>query len=371
MRSTVPFFEEKMKTRYMMLTLTDECNLNCTYCYEKHKSKAVMDKDFAIHAIESELNSDNEYDLVEIAFHGGEPFLCFDLIREICETIWAGKYRKPYYFFITTNGTLVKGDIQNWLYKNRKKILCSLSIDGNKHMQDINRSNSFDRIDLGFFKKTWPEQEVKMTVSAETLPELYDGITFLHECGFEISENLGYGIDWKQEKNVKILSRELSKLIRYYLEHPELKRCRLLSAPIEYLAYDDPDHIHCSIGNMVVYSVDGRKYPCHFFLPNSVGEEMSDKSFEIDFSDKSIYQDPECQRCDALKVCPTCYGANYSATGDVALRDKNVCEMVKVSAKATGYLLYQLITQYGISSLHLSPEKEKATLIGIQKANRL
>ena len=360
-----------MKIKYMMLTLTDKCNLQCIYCYEKNKTDAVMDKDFAIQAIEAELNGNDEYEAVEVAFHGGEPFLCFGMIKEICERIWAGTYKKKYYFFITTNGTLVAGEVQEWLFRNKDKIMCCLSIDGNSHMQDINRCGSFDRLDLEFFRRTWPQQEVKMTVSNETLPELYDGIVFLHECGFEIAENFGYGIDWNQADNVSILTRELSKLIRYYLDHPELKRCRLLSAPIEYLAYDHLDNIHCSIGDMVVYSVDGRKYPCHFFLPNSVGDEMAEKSFRIDFTDKSIYQDPSCRNCKALNVCPTCYGANYAATGSPAIRDKTLCEMIKVSAKATAYLLYQIIDIHGISFLNLSPEKEKATLIGIQKANEI
>lgn len=355
----------------MMLTLTDNCNLNCLYCYEKNKSTAVMDREFAIQAIDSELRACSGYDVVEVAFHGGEPFLCFELIKEICETIWRNSYSVSYYFFITTNGTLVKGVIQDWLYQNRNRITCCLSIDGNKWMQDINRSNSFDSIDLVFFQHTWPLQEIKMTVSKETLPYLYNGIVFLHECGFLIAENLGYGIDWSKADNVSILSRELSKLIDYYLEHPELQRCRLLSAPIEYLAYEDMDHIHCSIGSMTVYSVNGQKYPCHFFLPNSIGEELAKKSLEIDFEDKDNYTDPSCSGCKALNVCPTCYGANYSATGNISTRDKNICEMVKISAKATGYYLYQIIEKYGISYLKLTPEKEKATLIGIQKASML
>ena len=45
--------ERKKKT--VMLTLTEFCNLNCTYCYEKNKSLKTMDYDVAMHILEKEL----------------------------------------------------------------------------------------------------------------------------------------------------------------------------------------------------------------------------------------------------------------------------------------------------------------------------
>lgn len=43
-------------------------------------------------------------------------------------------------------------------------------------MHNLNRSNSYNDIDVDFFRKTWPTQAIKMTISAETLPMLADGI---------------------------------------------------------------------------------------------------------------------------------------------------------------------------------------------------
>lgn len=354
----------------MMLTITEKCNLNCSYCYEENKSTKVMDKDLAIKLIEKELNSDDDYEMVEIDFHGGEPFICFELIKDICETIWKKKYDKKYYFFATTNGTLFNNEIKSWLKEHKKSFCCCLSIDGNKKMHDINRDNSFDSIDYKFFIETWPIQEVKMTVSEQTLPYLAEGIIFLHKIGFIISENFAYGIDWSNKNNVSILSREYSKLIDYYLENPQIKRCRLLSTQIENLAYDFEEHITCGIGKgMAVYDVEGKRYPCHFFQPNSVGEEKSIQSEKINFSDKTIYSDPICDKCDIKNACPTCYGANYASTGDVAIRDKNMCGLMRISAKATAFLYASLIEKYGVESLKVTKEKEKALLVGIKKVN--
>lgn len=58
--------ERKKKT--VMLTLTEFCNLNCTYCYEKNKSLKTMDYDVAMHILEKELTKEDGYDECEIQF---------------------------------------------------------------------------------------------------------------------------------------------------------------------------------------------------------------------------------------------------------------------------------------------------------------
>ena len=311
------------------------------------------------------------YDTVEIDFHGGEPFLCFELIKDICETVWERNYKKKFYFFATTNGSVVDEEVKSWLLKNRNRFICSISLDGNKTMHDINRSNSFDKIDYLFFVNTWPEQEIKMTISEHSLPYLFEGIKFLHENGFVIAENFAYGIDWSDDENIRILTRELYKLIDFYLERPQLKRCKLLSMPIEYMALEDSDNLMCGIGSgMKVFDTEGNLYPCHFFQPNSVGMELSKKSKEIDFSNKSLFVDNDCNGCELKNVCPTCYGANYSSTGNVAVRDKSMCNLNKVAVKATAYLYFRLIDRYGISVLNCSKEEEKAILAAIRRINK-
>lgn len=79
---------------------------------------------------------------------------------------------------ITTNGTLIHGEIQNWLYKNRDRVILKLSIDGDKKSNDITRPNSFSQIDLPFFVNTWPLIVASMTITPERLPLFYDNIRF-------------------------------------------------------------------------------------------------------------------------------------------------------------------------------------------------
>jgi len=89
----VVFFEEKGAKIYMgnrklayMIFVTMECNFRCSYCYEGiDKETWSMNIDIADKVIAFILtNSDfDKADEIEIAFHGGEPLLNFDIIKYI------------------------------------------------------------------------------------------------------------------------------------------------------------------------------------------------------------------------------------------------------------------------------------------------
>jgi len=319
------------------LTVTQNCNLACTYCYEGYKSKQEMPYELAVDIIDQYLNSSSSsYDECVIDFFGGEPFLNFPLIKRICEYVWSRKWKKPYLFSTTTNGTMIHGEIQDWLYRNSRRFHVGLSLDGTKKMHDLNRSNSFSKIDLPFFKNTWPSSSVKMTISKETLPDLAEGTIYIHGLGFEIHNNPAYGIDWTDPNNLQILSCELKKLIQYYLENPNIKPCSLLDMKIEYHGYTEKKW--CGTGtHMVIFDVDGKNYPCHAFLPLSIGLEKSESSRSFDFSAIQNLIDPKCGGCILYNICPTCYGSNFNETGSVAIRNQQHCNLTKIRALACSY----------------------------------
>jgi len=321
------------------LVVTQNCNLACTYCYEGYKSKQVMPLETALNIVESYLsNSTDEYDECVIEFFGGEPFLNFPLIKQVCEYVWAKTWKKPYLFFTTTNGTLVHGEIQDWLLKNKNRFEATLSLDGTQAMQDLNRSKSFTQIDIPFFRNTWPNASVKMTISKETLPHLTEGVIFLHALGFPIHNNLAYGIDWADPINIEILKRELEKLIEYYLSHPEIPPCSLMDMKIEYQDADE-EKKWCGVGtHMVVFDVDSISYPCHAFLPMSIGKEKATSSRDLNFNLTQNLIDPKCKDCVLHYICPTCYGCNYDESGNVAIRDNSLCQLTKIRALACSYL---------------------------------
>lgn len=325
------------------LTLTECCNLKCRYCYEEHKTLRTMTWETAKMILDKELNQKDYSEAINFELFGGEPFLQFELIKKIVEYLKTNKAKKPFRLFVTTNGTLVHGEIQEWLKQNRYAIQCGLSLDGTKEMHDINRDNSFDKIDLDFFVKTYPEQPIKMTISKESLPFLSDGVKFCHKLGFLINCNLAYGIDWSNEENASILEKELKKLIDFYIENPEIKPCSILDSDIKMVAYDSNNiktRKWCGTGtHMHTYDVDGEVYPCQFFTPLSAGKELSEKSKCLKFCEEipDDFLDEKCRDCIVKMICPTCYGSNYISTGDLYHKDDSMCKLTKITMLARSY----------------------------------
>ncbi len=343
------------KRKIVTLTITERCNLNCIYCYENNKSNRVIDIGLAKAIVEREIEDRGDFEGIEFDLFGGEPFIAFDVIKEISEYIkkCCQETQFPFVIFLTTNGTLVHGEIQRWLLENIEYVKCGLSLDGTKEMHDTNRSGSFSAIDIDFFRNNYPEQDVKMTISRESLNTLADGIIFLHHLGFEISCNLAYQIDWSDERNKSTLYRELMKLIDFYIANPDIVPCSMLGMGIENVgSYNSEKCVRfCGAGKETkAYDVEGNVYPCQFFMPLSIGIEKAMKARDIVFPDKEIPDnvlDKKCRDCVIKSSCPNCYGANYAASGSIYLRDMNMCILNKIIMKARSYL-YGLKWQKGL-----------------------
>lgn len=358
-----------MKVKTVTLTLTQSCNLKCSYCYEHYKSPRKMSLDTAKEIIDREICNVDGIDAFEFDLFGGEPFLAFDLIKEITEYIRNKNCPLPYVVFATTNGTLVHAEIQEWLKSHSDCFVCGLSLDGTREMHNINRSNSYDDIDLEFFQKQYPDQDVKMTISQETLPSLAAGVIDMHKKGFLVSCNLAYEIDWSQEKNSDILSRELTKLIDFYLENPDIEPCSMLAMEISNIGmHSDKAVRFCGAGRyMCSYDVDGRAYPCQFFMPLSIGEGKAANVKNIAFPNEIIpdeYLDEKCKRCVIRSACPNCFGANYASTGNIYSREDNMCRLTKIIMKARSFFRAK---QWELGHLHMDKQKEQALLRAIIK----
>ena len=369
MRKNLDKFMNKPGTKIVILTLTDSCNLACTYCYEHNKAPNTMALETALNIVEKEMTMEDGSDFVCIYYFGGEPYLQFEEIKKIHSFLKSRQWPKGWFGFTTTNGTLVHGEVQQWLRDNASSMEVYVSLDGKREMHNKNRCDSYDKIDLDFFRKEYPF--AKMTVTRETLPGLAEGVIELHEQGFEVSANLGYGIPW-EENDPEILSEQLLRLIDYYMAHPQYKPATVL-----YLAIMDMDpegeHLKrfCGVGPLMKsYDVDGQVYPCHAFAPLCLGKEKAEKAKSLDFTcplTKDML-DEKCRNCPAVGVCPTCYGINFGASGNVYHINEDHCRMMKVQFLANALFKYKL---YQAGRLSLTPEEELRLLRNIQAVQKL
>ena len=313
-------------SRKICLSTNSNCNLKCIYCYEKNKQHLEFDENEAFKVISSILKIKTK-DGTKIKLHGGEPFLVFPKIKRLCENLWKQNFTEYYHFHITTNGTLVHGEVQNWLYENRNKITIKLSLDGQRYSNNINRPNSFDLIDIPFFLKTWPDLRVNMTITPQTVPYISNNIKFYAGIGIKkVISHFALMTDWENCHLEKELYKQLQEVIVFYLDNPEFEPWYFFSYDIGQTLQKNRSFSPCSLGTTKAYDYQTKAfYPCHMCFPSLGGVKISEELGKIDFSRLNELEEEPCANCPFINICITCYAENYISRGSVSRRDMSLC----------------------------------------------
>lgn len=364
-------FSQPESTRVVSLMLTWACNLNCTYCFEKFKTKgremtvnmakSILSKEFEM------MRDQKSHGKLKVEFFGGEPLLKFDVIRQVTEWIEANDPGVDYLLSVTSNGTLLDEEKKKWFTKHKDKIRIVMSIDGSEEMQRTNRGALAQDVPIDFVRKTWPTLHFKSTISRANLHNLAEGIIYLLEKGHVIAPNLAQGEDWKDGDEI-IYKRELEKLADWHLAHPDVEPMNIFNQPFFALLEPHcsrPPKKNCGTGTtMATYDVDGTAYPCHLFVPITHGRKNALESIgKIDFYDDESLIDESCRECGMLRVCKTCYGFDFKDRGSVKKRDKRACKMKLAEA--------QVISDFQINWLMMLQKKRPLTemeLFGLKGA---
>jgi uncharacterized protein len=131
-RDLVYTLAEPIRRPILILHLTNNCNFRCKYCYAEHPESQNMSFELAEKAIETFRNHFDQPITVE--FHGGEPLLRTNLIREL-----ASRYSgyADVFFCVQTNASLIDDEMADFLTEN--KIQVGVSVDGPKEINDRTR----------------------------------------------------------------------------------------------------------------------------------------------------------------------------------------------------------------------------------------
>jgi len=275
---------------------------------------------------------------IEIDFIGGEPLLEYHLIKKIVSYVESKNLNIPYIFYADTNGTLLTTEMKKWFLDKINIFKLGLSLDGKKETHDINRSNSFDSIDIEFFLQNYPEQGVKMTLFEYSLHNLAENVIYIHSLGFNEIDgvNLAEGtFDWNKDEYISLLIPQLKILVDYYVDHDELKPCRLLEKEIDICESQIKEsNKWCGVGvSTHFFDIDGKRYPCSFITPMTFNKKDLDFIAETDFTKEDNFIDDECfNNCYIYPICPTCAGANYKINKSFKLRNKGKCRIQKLIA---------------------------------------
>jgi uncharacterized protein len=128
----------------MVMNVTNQCNLSCTYCYEYSEDKIVdtengrqpkwMSEETARQSIDFLLREAGP--VAHVTFFGGETLLNFRVVQTAVAyaKARAAELNKEIDFSITTNATLLKPDVIDFLAAHRFGV--TISIDGPPELQD-------------------------------------------------------------------------------------------------------------------------------------------------------------------------------------------------------------------------------------------
>ncbi|MBP1546784.1 MAG: 4Fe-4S cluster-binding domain-containing protein [Oscillospiraceae bacterium] len=319
------------------ICLTHSCNLDCIYCYQKHDGNNRMSFETACKCIDYIFNNvPDDMNGVEISFIGGEPLIEFELIKKIVEYTIENYKSEQYIFYATTNGTVLNAEMKQYFTAHKDHFVLGLSLDGIPEVHNKNRSNSFDKIDIDFFIKTWPNQSVKMTLSEYSLEHLAESIIYIHSLGFkEIGGvNLFEGtFDWSDPKYIRTLIPQLQELVSYYVENDSLTVNQMLSRKI-YVCEETnrPKRKWCGIGTgAIFFDTDGTRLPCPFITPMTFDKQELEDILKTDFNNQANFIDDDCfKNCYIYPICPHCAGANYLTQKTFKNRDKSRCRIQKL-----------------------------------------
>jgi uncharacterized protein len=131
----------------LVLNVTNQCNLACTYCYEFGADKIstqvgkpkYMTPEVARSAVDFLLDSAKGRQAAHITFFGGETLMNFRLLKDVVEyaNAKAAETGRRMTYSLTTNATLLTDPIIDFLSEHAVGV--TVSIDGPKDMQDARR----------------------------------------------------------------------------------------------------------------------------------------------------------------------------------------------------------------------------------------
>ena len=333
-------FDNAMKrdTNYytILLCVTHRCNLNCSYCYQQHDSMHEMSYETAISCIKKALAITECNSIVEFIFFGGEPLLRFDLMRDVVTYVNKNYMSRKIRFFASTNGTLLTDDMKRWFIDNKDTITLGLSLDGDRKSHNINRSNSFDAIDINFFKTTWPAQNVKMTVSTKTIGNYASDVEFLHSLGFGINGGtLCIDDECVSDDTLLIFAKQLFQLIDYYSSQTKAPYNALFD--VDLVSCENEKKFvkkNCSVGDkLFFFDTNGEIYPCTFMTPMTFNKQDMERINKTNFTQSDAFIDEDCyNHCYLFPICKICPAENYLHNNSFKKWNRKRCALTQLIA---------------------------------------
>lgn len=267
--------ENKIDIRYLVLWLSDDCNLHCKYCYaEPNFQKENMSFETAKKAIER--CQGKEFTLV---FAGGEALLNFEVMEKIFDYLEKNHYQCK--LSLQTNGTLITEEIAKKLKK--MKINIGVSFDATVEVHEELRGFSKKTIEgIYELKKIGKQVNLNCVLNNKTIPFLEKFV----EIAYYFGNIQGIGLDLLRITGNCLENYDIS-VVKEEEIYPSLKKAyqktKLLSSltgkkigirEIEEAKIrksqtcNNEQYCYASLGQSIVVTPRGDTYPCSSLVGN-------------------------------------------------------------------------------------------------------
>jgi uncharacterized protein len=348
----------------MVLNVTNQCNLSCTYCYEYGEDKIVdtengkqpkfMSEETARASVDFMLKEAGTNPVAHITFFGGETLLNFPVLKS---TIAYARQRaaeagKAVDFSLTTNATLLKPEIIEFLAENRVGV--TISIDGPKEVQDKfrvfqNGTGSYDIVapkikELLKRHRTRPiGARVTLTSGKMDVKRIYTHLT--EEIGFW---EVGFAPVTTASNRAHAISgggydemlAQFTDLANDFLEASVANRHHGFSnvkETLEELHKGVSKAYPCGAGlGLLGVATDGDVALCHRFAGSdahklgTVRDGIDRTTQHAFYESHHIANKTDCGVCWARPLCSGgCYHEAHTRYGDTARANLHYCEWIR------------------------------------------
>jgi uncharacterized protein len=346
----------------VVLNITNQCNLACTYCYEYSDDRIAqtagkqkyMHAEIAEASVEMLLQESGSRPSIHVTFFGGETLLNFPFMRStvIYARRRASEVGKKIEFSLTTNATLLNEEIIEFLSEHH--IGVTVSIDGDRELNDRQRvfhngKGSYDVI-VPNIKKLLKRHRtnsigarVTLTSGVSDVCRIYRHLT--EEIGFDAagfspataSPNRLYSIGPQKMDNVLDQFAALAWEYRDYALKGKQHGFTNASDTIKELHTGISKAYACGAGlGLLGVGTEGNISLCHRFVDSPVGkmgtiQEGIDHEARQEFlNTHHIGARYDCHTCWARPVCAGgCYHEAFIHTGNTSAANLHYCDWIR------------------------------------------
>jgi uncharacterized protein len=347
----------------LVLNVTNQCNLACTYCYEFGADKIAtpegkpkyMTVETARSSVDFLLKSSGTREAVHITFFGGETLMNFKLLRDVVEYAneQVALQGRRITYSLTTNATLLTDEIIAFLSDNA--IGVTVSMDGPAELQDKRRVYKSGK---GSYAVIEPRLRALIaghrTRAVTARVTLTDGVTDVlriyrhlkddlgfHEVGFAPVTTSGEEVDYALNGDTMSgVLRDFHALADEWLEYAlrgQMHGFTNVSETISELISGTNKSHPCGAGlGLLGVSPSGDLSPCHRFTDadtHTLGHISTglDQGKREDFLTRGhVEAKYECQSCWARPLCAGgCHHEAFVRYGDTGHANLHYCDWIR------------------------------------------